>query len=609
MTPGSWIPLPVALPLAAAAALAAGGERVPRWLAHFIGVTISVAVTALCAALLAHSLDHDLVHWFGGWRPRGQVAVGIAFVVDPIGAGLGVLSGVLVTGALVFAVRYFDTAHVSFHALMLTFLGALVGFGLAADLFNLFVMFELMSVAGVSLCGHKIEDEAAVLGAFSFGVTNTIGATLVLVGLAVAYAQTGALNFAQIRAVLLGGAGSRALVSFLLIACGFMVKAAVVPFHFWLDDAHAVAPTPVCVLFSGVMVEAALYAVARLAWTAFEPALAGHHGPLRAVFVTAGAVTAVLGAILCFAQRHLKRLLAFSTIAHVGIVTIAVGLFDAGGLAGAALYVVGHGLVKAALFMAAGIVLHRVRRIDEQRLLGRARNLPWVAVLLLGGGVALAAAPPFLTFTGDEMIRHAAEAAGYEWLQAVMIFASVVTAGAVLRVAGRACAGLGDPPEDVGNVGGRHDEPPETTRSGRTAATMWGPAAAALIGALVLGVWPGLRNAAHASAVRFVNGSSYASSVFGAAPPTTRISPSAPSSIGSIVGACASTAAAFALAGLALFRRCIPARVRRTLASATDPAVRILRAAHGGHPGEYVAWLAVGVALWCGFALLAVRFG
>src|SRR5207253_3323368 len=138
---------------------------------------------------------------------------------------------------------------------------------------------------------------------------------MLLFGTALVYGDTGALNLAQIGKTLQGHKPDALLVvAFTLIVVGFMVKAAIVPFHLWLADAHAVAPAPVCVLFSGVMVELGLLAVARVYWTAFDGALGGHTEGLRAVIVGLGCLTALVGAVMCFLQRHIKRLLAYSTI-------------------------------------------------------------------------------------------------------------------------------------------------------------------------------------------------------------------------------------------------------------------------------------------------------
>src|SRR5205807_2995096 len=140
--------------------------------------------------LVLHSADHDLVYWFGGWRPRHGIAVGIAFTVDPFGAALAALAGALMTAALVFSYSYFEEVGHLYYTLMLVFLGGLVGFALTGDLFNLFVFFELMSVAAYALTGYRIEQASAVQGALNFAITNTIGAFLVLLGIALLYGRT-----------------------------------------------------------------------------------------------------------------------------------------------------------------------------------------------------------------------------------------------------------------------------------------------------------------------------------------------------------------------------------------------------------------------------------
>ncbi len=280
----------------------------------------------------------------------------------------------MVLAALTYSLRYFDAVGGLFHGLMLLFLAGMVGFCLTGDLFDLVVFFELMSTVAYGLTAYRIEERAPIQGAINFAITNSIGGYAMFIAVAMLYARTGELNMAQIGAVLDGRhADALVIVAMVLLLLGFLTKAAAVPLHFWLADAHAVAPVPVCVLFSGIMVELGIYAVARVYWVMFAGAVAPHAGALRAILVALGVTTALLGAVMCVLQRHIKRLLAFSTIAHVGMFVCGVGLLGAKALAGVAVFIVGHGLTKAALFMICGILLHRFRTVDEYDLHGRGR--------------------------------------------------------------------------------------------------------------------------------------------------------------------------------------------------------------------------------------------
>ena len=600
-------PLPVAIPLAVAAILAALNAHVPRRVGEWASILATAATGAISLELLAISSHAPIVYWFGGWFPRSGMALGISFVIDPIGAGLAGFVCLLMLAALVFSMKYFDAIGTMYPVLMLGFLAGMCGFCLTGDLFNMFVFFELMSASAFALCGYKNEEPSAQQGALNFAITNTVGAFLVLTGIALLYSRTGALNMAQIGRALSNQMDGTIIVAFVLIMCGFYVKAAAVPFHFWLADAHAVAPTPVCILFSGVMVELGVYAVARVYWAILDGPFAAHRPALSGLLLTIGTLTAIVGAIMCFGQRHIKRLLAFSTISHVGLLIIAFALLTPDGLAGAALYTLGHGMVKAALFIVAGILLHRFGSVDEYQLHGRGRDCRWTAIIFFIAGLGLAAMPPFGTFLGEHGIEHAAELVHQSWVSIVFFFAGAVTAAAVFRVTGRVFFGWG-PRHSAFTEGAKHiEERRETHGSGmKTPAVMFLPAAVLVLLAIGIGVIPHLEQYSRMAAFTMADHAGYQNRVLDGShlpdlQPQLEHSPMA----GSLARSFGASATALLLAFLTL-APWYPRKSRRY--TPLRDVMQILRAFHTGHVGDYVAFLTFGVAVFAAVLGILIQY-
>src|SRR5205085_9787087 len=171
-----------------------------------------------------------------------------------------------------------------------------------------------------------------------------------------------------------------------------------VPFHFWLADAYAVAPAPVCALYSGVMSDLGLHAVAKVYWPVFSGPLAAHAVALRAILVTLGVVSALLGGAMAFLQRDLKRMLAFVTIGQIGIGLVGIGLLTARSLAGPTLSVVSDGLVRGSRLLVVGILVRRIGVDDE--LTARGRGLPASGVVFALGAIVIAGLPLTGSFLG-----------------------------------------------------------------------------------------------------------------------------------------------------------------------------------------------------------------
>jgi multicomponent Na+:H+ antiporter subunit D len=563
-------PLPVAGPMVAAGLLLASAHILRPRIADAIAVLVALAAAACCGWMAVQATDAPLVYWFGGWTPRPGIVLGIGFSVDQAGAIVAAFIGLLFAAAMVFSWGFFDEVHAHFHVLMLLFMAGMIGFCLTHDLFNLFVWFEVMSVAGFALTGYQLRS-SALAGALNFTVINTIGSYLLLTGIGLLYVRAGALDFSALAQGIAADPGDPVVTAgFAALASGFLIKAAQVPFQFWLADAHAVAPSPVSVIFSGAMVSIGLFGVARLLWPVFG-ASPSVHAAAHTLLLGMGAASAVVGGAMALIQRHIKRLLAFSTISHVGIMLIGLALLDRQGLAGMLSYMIGHGLVKGALFAIAGILLASCGGIDEIGLRGMGRSI-WPAGIAMGvGGLLLGGAPLGLMDEGIGQI----DATAPGWAVAAIVAGAACTGGAVLRVTGRVFLGLGA-------VAGEEKRAPteeEREKANRPLWLMLAPVALLLFLSLPAGYFAG-PIAAHAAS-QFMGDAVNQPP----APPLAWVP-------------WLSLALAVTIAALDLFR----GRLSQTITGLGRPVSVALQAVHSGIVGDYVAWLVVGLALFA-FAL------
>ena len=570
----SLLPLTVLVPLGAAALLLALAHWLPPRVADVTAVLVSGFVTVLSGWLASASRAGPILHWFGGWTPavsrRPDVVLGIAFSADPASAGVAAFCGLMFLAAFLFAWNLFDDIHSHFHVLMLLFLAAMVGFCLTRDLFDLFVWFELMSVAAYALTAYPL-GPSSLEGAFNFTVVNSLASFLLLGGVGLLYARAGALDYVLIgRAVAHAGADPVVLGGFCLVAAALLTKGACVPFHFWLADAHAVAPSPVSVIFSGAMVSLALFGLAKLVAILF----AGNAEIMALVhqaLLWLGALTAVVGALTAWAQRHLKRLLAFSTIAHLGIMLTAVAAANSAGRAGLLLYLVGHGLVKGGLFMIAGILLALRASADEVDLYGEAKRL-WPVGITMGVAGLLLGGLPWGLLHGANHLIEAAEPR-LPFIHAARLIATALTGAAVLRAALRIFGGVsGAPgPERNGPTEREHE------KNSRPPWLMLTPCAALILLALLPSAW-----GEHAAKL-------------GGAALGGHFSPSlAPGRAAASFGPMALMLVVLAIG---LVRSRPTRRVSRRAGTAETAAFGALQKLHSGLVADAVAWFALGVAV------------
>ena len=590
--PADLMPVIVAACVLAACFLAVAGRFLPRPAVDGVALLTTLGVTGAALVLLLQTGADRRYTWLGHWTPRHGVGVGLPFVADPLSAALAVMIAALMSCVLLFSWRYLHAPDGRFHALMLFFAAGMEGFVFSGDLFDMVVFFELMGGAAYALTGFHIEDETAVQGGLNFALVNSLGAYLSLTGVALLYARVGQLGLPQLHDALAHHhPDALVVVSFCLVMTGFLVKGALVPFHFWTADAEAVAPTPVCVMFSGAMVELGLYGVARVYSTVYAGTLPDDD--VRRAFLVIGAVTAVVGAVMCLGQRHLKRLLAFSTIAHMGLFTLGFAVLTPDGLGGTAVYVLAHAGVKGVLFLLAGVLLNRYRTIDELGLRGAARDQRVTAGLFFVAALGLAGLPPFGTALGKSIAEDAAAVSGYPWAPVLFVAVSAATGGAVLRFGARTFLGWGDAPdrEQLADAMPGEEEP-EDRRPPRTPVTMLTAIALLLASALAAGVVPGIGTAAAHAAERLLDGTGYAGQVLHGRPPAALLPE--PASVWTGAGVwlgLLSTVLALVVAAAGLWGR------RLRWLGITRPVMHRLHRLHSGHIGDYVAWMFAGMAV------------
>jgi multicomponent Na+:H+ antiporter subunit D len=597
----------VAIPLLGAAVVAGTDHVTPQVVQKALAILVAAATVALALLLMTATESAEVVHWFSGWRPRGGVAIGVDFAVGPLAAGMCAVIAAVVLLALVYSWTYMREAARLYDTLMLVALGAMCGFAMSGDLFNMFVWLELVGVAGYALTGFKVDQLGPIQGAVNFAIVNTLGGYFVAIGIALVYAETGALNLAQIgRTLTAQRAGAPAIVALTVILCGFLVKAAVVPFHLWAADAYAVAPAPVCAMFGGVMTDIGLIGVARIYWTAFEGPFAAHARVVGDTLLWMGIVTALLAGTMAFLQRHLKRMLAYSVVCHIGIMLAGIGLLSSKGLAGTAVLFVAYAFLTVSLFLVIGALLATHHTIDELRLHGRGRRDRALGVVWIVAALGLVGVPYLGAYLGHGLIDEGAAALGRHWVQPLLWLGSALAGAALLRAGARIFLGWGDENDTL--FGPRLEEEPVERNLFRPLLT--GVAVAAVVLGIVVPLVPGIEQRAEHGADRFRDRAAYAAIVLRAKPveTTPRLPYTvAPSTLETGLYAGGATLLALAIAALGLWRQRLPRPLRARSERVLLPPLTALRALHSGVVGEYLLWLVLGTGVLGGVFALTLR--
>jgi multicomponent Na+:H+ antiporter subunit D len=383
------VPLPVAIPIIAAAASIVGGRS--RSFQRIVSVTALTAVLGVSVALLVGADDDGfVVHRAGGW----PAPLGITLVVDRLAGLMLVVSSLVLLAVMVYAIGQAgqERQRVVFHPVYLVLAAGVAASFVTADLFNLFVAFEMMLAASYVLItiGGRPDQ---VRSGMTYVVISLVASTLFITVLALLYAATGTVNMADlsVRLAEVDG-GVRAAFSLALLVV-FGIKAGLFPLFFWLPDSYPTAPGPVTAIFAGLLTKVGVYAIIRTQTLLFEPS-----DRIGTVLIVVAVLTMTVGVLGAIAQDDMKRILAFHIISQIGYMIFGLGLFTVAGIAGAVFYIVHHIIVKTALFLVAGLVDRRAGSSRLSEVGGLVRSAPVIAVLFAVPALSLAGLPPFSGF-------------------------------------------------------------------------------------------------------------------------------------------------------------------------------------------------------------------
>jgi multicomponent Na+:H+ antiporter subunit D len=433
------LPLYVAIPLGAAFLIPVVGI----WWKKSAEALATLTTLILAAMALMSIGAPAVVHHMGGWT----APLGIALVGDGLTTLLLIAVNAVAFLCIVFSIRYMTsyTGLPKYYSLFMLMVAGMNGVVVSGDLFNLFVFLEIASVASYALVAFGVEADELEAG-FKYLILGSVASVMILFAVGTVYAVTGTLNMADAaREIATRFSGAEMNPALLLAAAfflmGFGLKAALVPFHAWLPDAHPSAPAPVSAMLSGVVIKSlGVYAMCRVMFHVFG---FGTEAPSSLIIANAmiwfSMASIVVGGLLAVGQWDFKRLLAYSSIGQIGYVTLGIGIgahvLATGGtrtLAGLAIlgglfHLLNHAAFKSLLFLSSGAIQHATGTRDMKMLSGLRSRMPITSATTNLAALSIAGVPPFSGFWSKLIIIVAAVRAGHTAVAGVAIAMAFVT--------------------------------------------------------------------------------------------------------------------------------------------------------------------------------------
>ncbi len=450
------LPLFVALPLGIGfiLPLLEKAKRDWNWLGDLLATLGTLALLILSLLLLVAG---EGVYWIGKWSP--QSIIGIALVADGLTKILLIIINLVSFLAILFSVEYMKryTSKPLYYSLFLIMVAGMNGVVLSGDLFNLYVFLEVSAIASYALVAFGCESEE-LEASFKYLILGSLASTFILFGVAILYNLTGTLNMAQVGEALAaqvartGHLSRAALLATAFFLMGFGLKAAMMPFHAWLPDAHPSAPAPVSAMLSGVVIKAlGIYALCRVLFSvlgvsmSLQPEPVPEMGYVAHVLMALGVVSMVVGALLMIGQWDLKRLLAYSSISQLGYVVLALGVGaemaqkgapDIASLAifGGLFHLFNHAIFKSLLFLCSGAIEYGTGTRQLREMGGLGEKMPVTGGCCRIAALSISGVPPFSGFWSKLFIILAVMRAGHYLLGATAVLVAFMTLLAYIKV-------------------------------------------------------------------------------------------------------------------------------------------------------------------------------
>ncbi|MDP4594633.1 MAG: monovalent cation/H+ antiporter subunit D family protein [Beijerinckiaceae bacterium] len=392
-----------------------------------LALAVSWVAALISAALLQQVLASGTISYaLGGWAPP----YGIEYRVDTLSAFILFLvawSGAII---MVYARNSVDqeiseNSRSWFYTMYLLCLTGLLGITITGDAFNAFVFMEVSSLAMYTLIAMG-RHRRALLSAYQYLIMGTIGATFYIIGVGMLFTITGSLNFVDIAARLASTGMERpAIAGLAFLTVGISLKLALFPLHAWLPNAYAYAPSVITAFLAGTATKVAIYLLIRI-FSVYGGSTIFRFLPISEILLLLSVAAMIGASLVAVFQDNVKRVLAYSSVAQVGYITLGIALANQSGLTAATVHMFNHAVIKTALFLAIGAAVYRTGTLRLHDLDGIGPRMPLTMMSIIVGGLALIGTPGTAGFISKYYLAVGALDKGWWWLVFIIVISSFI---------------------------------------------------------------------------------------------------------------------------------------------------------------------------------------